>query len=185
MREEEKNLIISAQGGNQESTEKLLGLYKHLVISISRKYYLLGGEKEDLIQEGMIGLFRAITIFNIEKNDNFTVFAATLIEREIISAIRRACTGSQQFLSDSVELIDETVSNNSSPETTLISEENTDELTNEIFKNLSDFERRVVSYYLKGYNYSDIAKFLGKPSKSIDNALSRIKHKLKFLKERL
>ena len=182
----DKELLESAQKGNQESVERLLTLHKHLVVAVSRKYYLLGGERDDLVQEGMIGLYKAITTFDLTKSDSFSSYAVTLIEREMISAIRRANSHSQQFLSDSVFLdSDETLSDNASPESDLISEENTFEITKEIEEHLSPFERKVMGLYLKGYHYSDIAKVMDKSPKSIDNALSRIKKKLQFLKERL
>ena len=186
MKTKEIELLEQAKSGSSEAIDELLVINKHLVVTIARKYYLLGGDKEDLIQEGIIGLFKAISSFDSTRSDNFGGYAITLIEREIISAIRRANTGGQHFLSDSV-LVDteDEFTDNFSPESDLISEENIDELTHEIYGQLSSFERLVVSYYLKGYNYVDIAKILNKPSKSIDNALSRIKKKLNYLKERL
>jgi RNA polymerase sporulation-specific sigma factor len=186
LKEQEIELLSLARAGDADAIDSLLAEHKHLVVAVARKYYLLGGDKEDLIQEGMIGLFKAISTFDVQKSDNFSNYAITLIEREIISAIRRANSGSQHFLSDSV-LIDteDEFTDNISPESDLISEESTTELTHEIFEHLSKFERLVVEYYLKGYNYVDISKILNKPSKSIDNALSRIKKKLNYLKERL
>lgn len=183
---EELELLRSARGGNAKAIDELLVSHKNLVVAVARKYYLLGGDKEDLIQEGMIGLFKAITSFDETKSNNFCCYATTLVEREIISAIRRANSSGQHILSDSVFVdAEDEFSDNISPESDLISEENTNELTYEIFKCLSEFERKVVGYYLKGYNYVDIAKILKKDSKSIDNALSRIKKKLNYLRDRL
>ena len=186
MKEEDFEILNLAKGGDPDAIDRLLAINKHYVVAVARKYYLIGGDKEDLIQEGMIGLFKAITSFDEGKNDNFVGYAITLIEREIISAIRRANTQGQQFLSESVLLdSDDELTDNISPESDLISQENTNELTNEIYSKLSSFEKQVVKLYLKGYNYIDIAKKLNRESKSIDNALSRIKKKLEFLKERL
>lgn len=186
MKTNELELLKLSQNGDKDATEKLLVEYKHLVVAISRKYYLLGGDKEDLVQEGMIGLFKAITTFDAYKSDNFVSFACTLISREIISAIRRANSHSQQFLSESILLDDEDIiSDNVSPESDFLNEEQTHELTQEIDDHLSALERKVVKLYLKGYHYIDIAKMLGKDEKAIDNALSRIKKKLQYLKERL
>jgi RNA polymerase sporulation-specific sigma factor len=186
LRNEDLELLHLARSGNNDATNELLVNHKHLVVAIARKYYLIGGDKDDLIQEGMIGLFKAISSFDEAKNNNFVGYATTLIEREIISAIRHANTHAQQVLSESVLIDnDDELPDSASPETDLISEENTIELTHEINEKLSAFERKVVEYYLKGYNYVDIAKLLNKPNKSIDNALSRIKKKLEFLKERL
>ena len=147
----------------------------------------MGGDKEDLIQEGMIGLFKAITNFDVAKNDNFTAYAVRIIEHEIINAIRRANSGNQQFFSESILISDDDFisSEELTPESRFISQENTIEITKEINDKLSKFERLVMDYYLKGYSYTDIAKVIHKPSKSIDNALSRIKKKLEYLKERL
>ena len=186
MKEEELKILSLAKSGDSDAIDKLLAINKHYVVAVARKYYLIGGDKEDLIQEGMIGLFKAINSFDCSKNDNFEAYAIKVIEREIISAIRRANSHNQQFLSDSVfidnedELIDHV-----SPESDLINEENTNELTSQIYEKLSSFEKQVVQYYLKGYNYIDISRKLGRDSKAIDNALSRIKKKLEFLKERL
>lgn len=186
MNKREIELLSSARLGDEVAIDSLLSIHKHLVVSISRKYYLMGGDKEDLIQEGMIGLFKAITTFDISKNDNFTAYAVKIIEREIITAIRRANTSGQQLLSESILLDnEEEITDNASPESDVISEENTIELTQEINDKLSPLERSVVQLYLKGYNYMDIAGILNKSGKSIDNALTRIKTKLSYLKERL
>ena len=173
MSEKELELLKRASKGDGNAVDELLTTHKHLVVAIARKYYLMGGDKEDLIQEGMIGLFKAINTFNTSKGNNFVQYAITLIEREIISAIRRANTHAQQFLSESLFIDnDDEMGSNVSPESEFIEEENTIELTQEIVQHLSTFERQVVEYYLKGYNYIDIAEILGKSSKSIDNALT-------------
>ena len=187
MSDKELELLKNAKNGDNIAIDNILSSYKHLVMSIARKYFLIGGDKEDLIQEGMIGLFKAITCFDESKNNNFTQYSAKLIEHEIINAIRRANSNNQQVLSESVFVEDDDILSGEelSPEGVFISNENTDELNHEIAEKLSKFERVVVDCYLKGYGYMDIAEILGKPSKSIDNALSRIKKKLEYLKERL
>lgn len=186
MKEREIELLKLAKEKDDSAMEQILAEYKNLVVSIARRYFLIGGDKEDLIQEGMIGLFKAINSFDVDKNNNFKGYAYMLIEREIISAIRSANTGGQQFLSKSVLIEnDDELGCSICPETEFINEESTSALTNEIFEKLSGFEKIVADYYLKGYNYQDIAKITGKSSKSIDNALSRIKKKLEYLKERL
>lgn len=186
MSNEEIDLLKRAHCGDREAIDEILSSKKNLVVAIARKFYLMGGDKEDLIQEGMIGLFKAINSFDVSKNNNFNGYAVKVIEREIIDAIRHATSGGQQLLTDSVLLNDDMLSSEEmTPEVSFISEESTSELTYEIYDKLSKFERLVVDYYLKGYSYLDIAKMLGKSSKSIDNALSRIKKKLEYLKERL
>ena len=182
----DKELLTRARGGDGDAIDSLINMHKNLVVSISRKYFLIGGDSEDVIQEGMAGLFKAITTYREDKGVPFRGYACKLIEREIISAIRHAMSHSQQVLSDSLLLDNEdTFSQGGSPESDFISEETTEELTREIYDKLSPFERQVVNYYLNGYNYLDIAEILGKSSKAIDNALTRIKNKLSYLKERL
>ena len=186
MREEEIKLLKSARDKEPKAIDKILMENKRLVVSIARKYFLIGGDQEDLIQEGMGGLFKAICSFDVEKNDSFYAYAKMLIEREIISAIRRANSGGQQPLSESILIDnDDELGDDVCPESDFIHEKNTLELTNEIMTKLSPFEKIVVDYFLKGYKYTDIAKMTGKSSKSVDNALSRIKNKLEYLKERL
>ncbi len=186
MKETELELLKAAQENNERAITQILAEYKHLVVVISRKYFLIGGEQEDLIQEGMSGLFKAIVTFDVDKSDNFSAYASMLIEREIISAIRHANTGGQQVLSDSILIDnDDELGDNACPESDFINEEKSLALMSEIFSKLSKFEKVVAEHYLNGYNYVDIARMTGKTSKSIDNALSRMKKKLEYLKERL
>lgn len=186
MSEDIKDLLIIAKNGDSDAVNQILNKYKHLVSAISRKYYLLGGDREDLVQEGMIGLFKAINTFDFEKNDNFKNFALRVVEREIISAIRRENAGKNRMLDESVLVDDiEVLHGNTYPEKDIITEESYKELSEEILKTLSSLEVKVVRLYLKGYVYTDIAKMLDKTPKSIDNALTRIKSKLRYLKERL
>ena len=134
----------------------------------------------------MIGFFKAINVFDFEKNDNFISFAITLIEREIVSAIRHNNSHKNAPLSESVLVEDNDIlPGEGCPEEDILGFESLKELNDEINSCLSLFERQVVKHYLKGYSYIDIAKILNKSSKSIDNALNRIKHKLSYLKERL
>ena len=186
MSEDEKKILGLAKSGDSAAMDKILGEYKYLAITLARKYYLLGGEKDDLIQEGMIGLFKAINSYEEDKGVVFKTYASRLVEREIISAIRHSASGKHQVLNDSVSLDNsEEIVLGSFPEQDIITEERYKELNEIIESKLSRFEAQVVKYYLKGYNYVDIAKMLGKEPKSIDNALSRIKAKLQFLKENI
>ena len=186
MSEITKDIISLAQKGDSASINIILNEYKSLVSSISRKYYLLGGDSEDLIQEGMIGLFKAINSFDFNKNDNFKGFAMRVVEREIISAIRRENANKNKVLDESVFIDDiDYIHEDNYPELNIISEESYKELSVEVLKNLSELERKVVKLYLRGFGYIDIAKALKKSPKAIDNALTRIKNKLRYLKERL
>lgn len=186
MSEIEKEILNKAKAGDADAIDKVLKEYKYLAVTIARKYYLLGGEKDDLIQEGMIGLFKAVSSYEIDKNVSFKTYASRLVERDIISAIRHSVSGKHQVLNDSVSLDNtEEIFLGSFPEQDVIMQERYEELQEIIATKLSKFEAQVVKYYLKGYNYIDIAEILGKTPKSIDNALSRIKSKLQFLKENL
>ena len=186
MSEEIKDLIVLAKNGDSVAIDEILNRFKHLVLAISRKYYLLGGDREDLVQEGMIGLFKAINTFDTNKSDNFKSFAMRIVDREMISAIRRENANKNRILDESVLLDDvELLHEENYPEVDIISKESYKELSDEILHALSPLERKVVTLYLKGYQYVDIAKKLNKSPKSIDNALTRIKSKLKYLKERL
>lgn len=179
-------LIYKAKSDDVESESILMDKYKSMVLSIARKYYLIGGDNEDLEQEGWVGFFEAVRSFDETKNGSFKAYSGLIVERQIISAIRRANANKNQVLSSSVFIDDDDVlPSEFTPELDVISEENYNELSQEIQKNLSDYEKQVVGYYLDGYTYIDIARMMRKDPKSIDNALFRIKNKLKYLKERL
>lgn len=186
MIDNEKEVLELAKNGDGEAINSLLNNYKQLVVLISRKYYLLGGESEDIIQEGMIGLFKAINTFDNTRSEHFKNYATKVVEREIISAIRRENANKNRVLDESMLIEDvELLHGENYPEADIITEESYKELSSEIYNHLSGLEKKVVKFYLQGYSYIDIAKLLNKSSKSIDNALTRIKTKLKYLKERL
>jgi len=180
-----EELIKLAQSGDEMAMQEIISEYKYIVSSVARGYFIIGGEKEDLIQEGMAGLFKAIITFDTSKDVSFKTYATRLIERDIISAIRKSHTSNNEVLSEAIYVETDDFSSEDNPELDIISEESYKELYDIILKSLSDFEGTVVTYYLKGYSYVDIAKKLGETPKSIDNALTRIKKKLQFLKERL
>ncbi len=182
---EDRELLSLAQSGDEKAMETLLSRYKGTVATIGRKYYLIGGDREDLLQEGMIGLFKAIRSFDESRNVAFATYASRLIEREMITAIRKAGSLSGQIFAEAVDMDTNIVVGETTPENEFLEQENIVALRREIDSKLSEFEKVVVSEYLKGYNYIDIAQTLGKTPKSIDNALSRIKNKLKYLKDRL
>ena len=186
MTNDELILLESAKNGNQNAINAILIDNKSLVAQIARRYFLLGGDQEDLIQEGMIGLFKAINIFDKTKNDNFKNFASKVVEREIISAIRKENSGKNQILDSSVFVdSNEILHGENYPELDLIYNESYNELKDKIFKSLSVFEKGVLEYYLKGYAYIDIAKILGKSPKEIDHAPTRRKTKVSHIKEEL
>ena len=194
-------LVLMAQNGDDAAQEYLLDKYKSLVRAKSRAYFLIGADSEDIIQEGMIGLYKAVRDYNEEKNASFRSFAELCVNRQMITAIKAATRQKHQPLNSYVSLnkpvyeeeseqtyMDFLQSNSGSllnPEALLIGQENKSFLEDQMVKNLSSFETRVLVLYLQGRSYFEISRVLDKPEKSIDNALQRVKKKLeKFLGEK-
>ena len=197
----DEELVLMAQNGDDAAQEYLLDKYKSLVRAKSRAYFLIGADSEDIIQEGMIGLYKAVRDYNEEKNASFRSFAELCVNRQMITAIKAATRQKHQPLNSYVSLnkpvyeeeseqtyMDFLQSSSGSllnPEALLIGQENKSFLENQMVKNLSSFETRVLVLYLQGRSYFEIANVLDKPEKSIDNALQRVKKKLeKFLEEK-
>ena len=171
----------------------MLQKYKDLVNIKISKYFMIGAEKEDILQEGMIGLFKAIKDFNPEKQNSFKSFANICIERQLITAIkssnRQKHMPLNSYLSlnmaaydnneeDSVELIDTFNSKTiEDPLETIMKKEYYKEVENAVNKSLSKFERQVLEQFLKGESYVRIAEKLDSPVKSVDNAIQRIRKK--------
>ena len=180
------------KNGDEQALSYLLDKYKNLVNMKVGKYFIIGAEKDDIIQEGMIGLFKAIKTYNASKNNTFKTFANMCIERQLITAIK---TSNRQkhmplnsYLSlnvsaydnndDSTELIDTFNSQTiEDPLDTIMKKEQYIEIEKAIDKNLSKFEKKVLDRYIKGESYTVIAKRLDSPVKSIDNAIQRIRKK--------
>ncbi len=195
----DEELVRIAQAGDDAVQDYLLDKYKSLVRAKSRAYFLIGADSEDIIQEGMIGLYKAIRDFNGEKNTSFRSFAELCVNRQMITAIKAATRQKHQPLNSYISLNkpvyeDETEQTYMdllqegaflNPETLLIGQENRNFLEDQLVKHLSGFETRVLMLYLQGRSYFEIARTLKKPEKSIDNALQRIKKKLeRFLEEK-
>ncbi len=197
----DEELVLMAQNGDDTAQRYLLDKYKSLVRAKSRAYFLIGADSEDIIQEGMIGLYKAVRDYNEEKNASFRSFAELCVSRQMITAIKAATRQKHQPLNSYVSLnkpvyeeeseqtyMDFLQSSSSAllnPEALLIGQENKHFLEDQMVKNLSSFETRVLVLYLQGRSYFEIAHVLDKPEKSIDNALQRVKKKLeKFLEEK-
>ncbi len=187
----DEELVALSQKGDESAENEILEKYKDTVVKISRGYFIIGGELEDIIQEGMIGLYKAIKNFSKNKNATFKTFAIMCIKHQIQTAIKKANTKKNLPLSNSVSLQsfsekseeDEFLPVNLifqvSPDEKIINRENYKYLVSAIKKTLSKKEFEVLKYYLRGYTYKEIADFLNLNQKSIDNSLSRIKNKLK------
>ena len=190
-----EELIEKAQNGDENAIEKLLSSYKPLVNKIARSYFLTGGDIEDLVQEGMIGLYKAIKTFKKGKTASFMTYAGTCIKNQIQTAVRIASSEKNMVLStalpiernDSFDDEEEEIeivlpSPLPKPDEKIENKENFENITKQIVKSLSQLELKILISYLKGYNYSEIAQQNNISKKSVDNALSRIKTKLSFLK---
>ena len=181
-----------AQDGDDIATEILIGKYKNLVKSKSRTYFLIGADKEDIVQEGMIGLFKAIRDFKGEKQCSFRAFAEMCVTRQIITAIKTATRQKHIPLNSYISLnkpmydeesehtlMDTIVENKKiDPEEIMITKENFLAIEQKMNDVLSKLEWNVLSLYLEGKSYNEIAYLLSKTEKSIDNALQRIKKKV-------
>ena len=185
----DEELVQLSRSGDEEATSLLLEKYKQLVRLKAREYYLAGGDREDLLQEGMLGLFRAIRTYDPEREASFKSYASLLISRQMIDAVLSARRLKNQALNESIpiSLLEENGDESSmglaeSPESILISLEDTDSRIARLKELLSPLESRVLELFLAGEDYIRIAGRLGKKPKSIDNALQRIRAKASSLR---
>lgn len=195
----DEDVIGLVREGDALAQDFLLNKYKTFVKTKARAYFLIGADREDIIQEGMIGLYKAIRDYSSQKNASFKSFAELCVNRQLITAIKAAGRQKHMPLNSSVSLnktvyddesddtyIDmlESAEAVTSPETIFIGIENRNSIVEHIMEALSSFEKKVLSFYLQGKTYSEIAKATGKSEKSIDNALQRVKKKTeKFMEQ--
>ncbi len=178
----DEELVSLYREGNQEAAAYLIRKYKPLVLRISGARFLAGGDHDDLIQEGMIGLFKALRDYDSGREASFLTFASLCIDRQMLSAIEAAGRGKNRPLNDAVYLGEEELECaekqfRESPEKIVIDREGADERIRLLRTKLSSFEKKVLDLYLTGMDYHEIADVLGKPPKSVDNALQRIRKK--------
>ncbi len=193
----DEEIAVLAQQGDSLASEFLLNKYKNFVRSKARSYFLVGADHEDIVQEGMIGLFKAFRDFKPDKLSSFRAFAELCITRQIITAIKTATRQKHIPLNSYVSLnkpiYDEesdrtlldviTEGRATNPEELLIGQEDLSSIEGRIGEALSDLEWEVLTSYLDGKSYQEIAEDLGRHVKSIDNALQRVKRKLERLIE--
>lgn len=187
----DEQLVLLAKEGNSEAELELFNKYRSLINKYSRGYFLVGGDVEDLIQEGMIGLYKAIKNYSQEKDASFATFASLCIRRQIQSAIRNASTQKNKILSSAVPITDEedddygifSITSADRPDQKLINKQTNEEIFSQLKKMLSSLEFDVLKYYLAGLTYEQISQKTNLSKKSIDNALSRIKNKLSSIKK--
>ncbi len=190
-------LVELSAAGDTGATEYILDKYKNFVKAVVRMYFLVGADRDDVVQEGMIGLFKAIRDFDETKQTSFKSFAEICVRRQVLTAIKNATRQKHMPLNSYISLSkpaydDEnsedtlmdtlTISDGQDPEELFIGKENIEILGVKIEENLSKLEKEVLRMYLSGISYQEIAAIMNRPPKSIDNALQRVKKKLeKFI----
>ncbi len=185
----DEELINQIRNNDPQALNEIIERYKSLIEIRVSNYFINGAEKDDLMQEGRIGLFKAIMNYDSSKDASFNTFANLCIERQLINAVKNSNRQKHMPLNNYVSLngsdddssnenID-TVLNNSveDPLDTITKKEYMNEINDTLDKNLSDFEKDVLDLLLKGYKYDEIAKKLDSNSKAIDNAIQRIRKK--------
>lgn len=191
----DEELIDRLRGGEGPITDYIMDKYKNLVRSKAKSMYILGGDNEDLIQEGMIGLFKAIRDYDCGRDASFYTFADLCISRQMYTAVQASHrqkhwplntyvslygNGRGQGDNEELELAEALPPDqDQNPETLFIDRERVEYLEGQIDRELSGFEKQVLDLYLTGMSYSQIAKVLGREEKSTDNALQRLKGKIK------
>lgn len=192
----DEELILLLREGETAVTDYIMEKYKNLVRSKAKSMFILGADKDDLIQEGMIGLFKAIRDYDSGRDASFFTFADLCVSRQMYTAVQSSNRKKHEPLNkyislnaSSEEIVEDSVgqefmnmlanSIDQSPEEIIIDRENIKLLSEKIEQELSAFEKQVYDLHLTGMVYTDIAKVLGKDEKSTDNALQRIKNKLR------
>jgi RNA polymerase sporulation-specific sigma factor len=189
---EDESLVELVHEGDSSALEYLINKYKNFVRAKARSYFLIGADREDIIQEGMIGLYKAIRDFKEDKLSSFKAFAELCITRQMITAIKTA-TRQKHIPLNSYVSLDKPIYDEESdrtlmdvicgtkvtdPEELIINQEEFDDIEVKMGEILSDLERKVLMLYLDGRSYQEISVDLDRHVKSIDNALQRVKRKL-------
>lgn len=195
----DEQLIRKLREGETAITDYIMDKYKHLVRKKAKEMYLLGGENDDLIQEGMIGLFKAVRDYNLNQDASFHSFADLCISRQIYTAIKLSKRQKHMPLNSYISIYEQgdeaadekqhplidtiRTEKNNNPEELFLDKEYFIMMEKKLRNRLSDLENRVLYLHLKGESYQSIARLLDKSPKSIDNALQRIKNKVATLVE--
>ena len=190
----DEELITLFRDGDQEAMEMLLNKYKEMVLRKAKSMYILGGDSDDLIQEGMLGLFKAVRDYDCGRDASFRTFAQLCVTRQLYTAVKASSRKTHLPLNTAISLsrpmredgeeeeefldcLEADASSN--PEVYLIGQEEMERLEEKIEKELSAFEKQVLELHLTGMGYVEIAHVLNRDEKSTDNALQRIRAKLK------
>ncbi len=173
-----ETLLLAARNGDVAAQNKIILALTPLLIRLSARYFIIGGDKEDLLQEARIGLHKAIQSFNPEKNVDFLPFAKTCIHNNIISAINEAKAQKHAALNKSIDLESAALFSYDSPMDLMIVREQLEKVLAQVQSKLSKMEKQVLVLYLDGLSYKKIASQLQISEKSVSNALCRIRSKL-------
>ncbi|WP_022762600.1 RNA polymerase sporulation sigma factor SigH [Butyrivibrio sp. AD3002] len=198
--ETDEELITRLRDGESDVTDYIMNKYKNLVRTKAASMYILGADKDDLIQEGMIGLFKAVRDYDAGRDASFKTFADLCISRQMYTAIQASNRKKHAPLNGYISLysklgdseedkefsLDQVLENinDNDPESMMIDRENTRDIEKFIENGLSDFEQAVLELHLTGMSYVEIARVIGRDEKSTDNALQRLKNKIrKYVKD--
>lgn len=179
----DETLVKLYKEGDESAFEAIYERYKYVIKGAARSYYLSGGDNEDLLQEGLWGLLKAVESYDGKKG-GFKNYAYNCVRSKMLSAVKKANSLKNKPLSGYVSIyapnaeVEKLLCEN--PEDSMISKENSGEIINRIQENLSKYEKNVLKLYLEGFSYLEISEKIGKTPKSVDNALNRIKRKIQL-----
>lgn len=178
----EIELIKNFRGGDRQAAEELMENYKGAVNKIARAFYVKGGDRDDVVQEGMIALYNAIVTYNLDGKVSFSTYATECIRNRILDCIRSSGRLKNKVLSESLPItsLDDRKLSSLSPEEIAISAEEADALKSVIDEKLTKQECKILDMYYEGNSYAEIAEAVGKNTKFVDNALQRIRRKIKL-----
>ena len=199
--DDEQLIVRIHDGGEDDITDYIMNKYKNLVRKKAASMYILGADRDDLIQEGMIGLFKAVRDYDCGRDASFATFAELCISRQMYSAIKSLARKKHAPLNSYISIytsredvdpgteaaLAEVLESDANliPEQYVIDQENLKDLEEEIDRELSDLERQVLDLYITGMSVKEISAVLGRDEKSTDNAMQRIRNKLKkYLKKK-
>lgn len=181
-------LVNLSKKNDKKAIDTLLKRYTPIIKIMSNSYFLIGGDREDLLQEGLLGLISAVSSYDISKNNRFYPFAKICINRRLIKAIDKSFSNKNKALNlsisldnDNIRLSEYLIDEFIDPERLLLDKENEKIIRDTIMSILSKFEREVFTLLIQGYDYVKISEILKRPKKSIDNSIQRIKNKIKKL----
>ncbi len=196
----DEELIIALRDGDGKVIDYIIEKYKELVRKKAGSMFILGADKEDLIQEGMIGLYNAVRDYDAGRDASFYTFADLCVSRQMYKAVEAQNRKKHAPLNSYISIYEDESDKGDgeksgipemliakagmSPEDEIIDRDETEQLEKKIYESLSDFEQKVLNLRLTGIEYTDIAKILGRDAKSTDNALSRIKVKVRKILEK-